>query len=147
MFNGFNCFGALLFKSNIDSSSQAISTRVFESITGGYARIATVIFMVITSYYMSEYDSVEKSLKRAVRYLIYYAVSCVIIGGLCTIAARGKGWRWIIKGLFPLTTHPLWYVSCYIMFLFIIPLVNVGLREISEKERRYCAIALLFSKR
>lgn len=51
-----------------------------------------------------------------------------------------KSW---INAFLPIITGQYWYVSAYFLLLFFIPLINAGIRNISEKNFRLITIGLL----
>lgn len=50
--------------------------------------------------------------------------------------------RWV-KAFFPILAREYWYISCYFCLLFLMPVINRGIREIEDKNLKKLVIILL----
>lgn len=92
---------------------------ILRTVFSNSARIATATFFIITAYYCNIEDSINKIVTKVVKIYFQYSITS-FLGCLCF----GHFKEGILYGLFPLVINPSWYVSCYIYFLLLLPILN-----------------------
>lgn len=105
----------------------------------GFTIVGVNCFLLITGYYglSFKWKSIIKlyltcAFYEFIGYLIHWGIS----GTTLTISDLGNI-------IFPLSHSNLWYIRCYVMLLFVSPILNAGLQTMSKSQYQKALLLLL----
>lgn len=125
-----------------------MGTDFFSNSTGNQLYIANIIigftyigvncFILITGYFGSTFTRK--------RLLNLYLICCFyeLIGFLIAYYHGDVEWCTTALGyiLFPLSRSNTWFIRCYVILLFLLPIINAGLEKITKKQFAYILFLL-----
>ena len=101
---------------------------------------ANVIFFICSAWFLLESDSASKK-RILIMILDIWMVSVIIMLIVC-ICRKGLNPGSILRSLFPTAFSNNWYLTCYLMFYAIHPLLNRLISSMSRKELfRVCLVS------
>lgn len=105
-------------------------------------KVGVDIFVLITGYY--SITSTAK-LRKAIKLIfetIFYSVSAYLISCACGVSELNAGY--IIKSFLPFISNKgYWFITTYILLYCCIPVINRGIKELSQRQY-LCFLGLLF---
>lgn len=102
--------------------------------------IGAVIFFMITGFFISNKDLVQKIKKTRVKVrtvwgkTFFYSVSMLFISKLLGIAVPIKI---LVKCILPFTMNEYWFVTCYIIMILFSPFLDIVIKRINFKQHSY----------
>lgn len=124
--------GKLLGNSNI-SMGNLILLRFLDS----FAQVANALFLLTSGYYMiNKKFNLKRILNLWGKTLLYSYIIYII----CILLGRDTQ---IITSLFPVTTANYWFISAYISLYFLMPIINILLNKLTQKQFKYMLITLI----
>ena len=115
----------------------SIGNLLFVRILDSSALIANSLFLMTTGYYMINKNF---NLKRILNLWGKTILYCFIIWGICVLLGRKTHY---LRSLFPVTIGNYWFISAYISLYFLMPIINIGLNKLSQKQFKYLLIVLI----
>ena len=114
-------------------------------------KVGVIIFFTISSWYFIDREqTVHASLKRVwilERELIFWAFCCFLISLKLNPEAIGEGPVRIVSAgvrcLMPVTFVVWWYVTCYVLFLIMLPFLQQGLIRLGKRKHIMLCLLLL----
>ena len=103
-------------------------------------KAANNVFILITGYYMFDKEINKKSLKKIIFETLFYSYVILIIYILIT---HNIDFNIILKSIVPLSTSNNWFIIYYILLYISIPIINILILNLSEKQLRNTIIALI----
>lgn len=106
-----------------------------------FSATANAIFIIITGYYsISQKINLKRILSlwgKTILYSSLISIICIILGK--NVSA--------FRSFFPVLSGEYWFISAYIAFSFFIPVINIVLNKLSQKQMKYTLIVsiLMFS--
>lgn len=136
-------FGHAMSQTSIESRL-SIPNQII-TICTGLARPATVCFMILSGMYMNPYRKIRNCYSKLIYTWLKYAIELLIISAFCIIVFD-ESVVYLMYSIFPLTWRPLWYVSCYVMFMSFAPLINLAYLSLESdlQSRRIIATVIGF---
>lgn len=99
-----------------------------------------LIFAVNTFVIISGYFAIKFSVQKLAKVLIPTAFFTLLFTSL-PFLMHGEGWGLAYSFLF-LSHGPYWFITCYVFLMFLTPLINVALEQISRKQFHTLLIGL-----
>ena len=99
------------------------------------------VFILISGYF-----SIKLSLKRIVDFRLYCAV-WMLISYLFSYTIGNISWSYfsLLQCFIPISITNLWFVPFYFWLMLLSPLINTGIRGLSDKELYFTTIVLLIA--
>lgn len=103
--------------------------------------LGNTIFFVCSAWFLLE--STKCNMRKVV-YMIMeiWVVSVIILGISFSILGKTIAIRYIFKSLFPTTFSNNWYLTCYIIFYLIHPILNSVIKLLGKKKLFWCCIIM-----
>ena len=114
-------------------------------------KVGVIIFFTISSwYFIDRNQTVHASLKRVwilERELIFWALCCFFISLTLNPEALGEGKVQLVSAgvrcLMPVTFVLWWYITCYVLFLIMLPFLQQGLIRLGKRKHIMLCLLLL----
>ena len=103
-------------------------------------KVANNLFIIITGYYMVGREINKKSLKNIIFKTIFYSYVILIIYLLVT---HDFNYSIILHSVMPLTTVNNWFVIYYILLYISIPIINILISNLTQKQLKNTIFALI----
>ena len=100
-------------------------------------KVGTVIFVLIGSYYMSDGNMNGKKIYSILIEVWFYSI---LLGGFYFILSQGITIKNIFAMVFPVISYQYWFVTCYILLMFVSPFLNSGINNLSKDLLKYIII-------
>ena len=124
--------GKLLDNPNI-SLGNSIALRFLDS----FCQIANALFLMTTGYYMiNKKFNLKRIFNLWGKTILYSAIIWII----CVALGRKTQ---VLRSLFPVTIGNYWFISAYISLYFLIPIINILLNKLNQKQFKYMLITLI----
>lgn len=109
------------------------------NILRGFAYLGVNCFVMLTGWFMCDMPFHYKRIVSIWFQIVFYGVI-----GLCiTELMTGLSITSIINTFFPLTRQSYWFASCYVLLLFLQPLLNFIVEKSSKKQHKSYVISFL----
>lgn len=99
------------------------------------------IFFLISGFFTIRY-SFSGLLKLILTILFFDFINLILLG---LVGATPQPRSWIFALMFPVTQSPYWFIKVYLFLYMTAPILNAGLRNISQRVLRNTLIILLFT--
>lgn len=111
---------------------------------GVLGNIGVDIFILITGYFLIDGTRKTSSISKLIIQVWFYSLIGIIFL-ICT--KQEVRVTALIKSFFPIISHRYWFISVYILFIFLSPYINRFLNMLTQKqyELLICSIMLLLS--
>lgn len=118
---------------------------IFFSIMRTLGYLGVNCFVLISGYFLYKSAFRFSKVMRIVLQTLFYS----ILGALIVVFffKDNLGAKDILFSLFPVTSNKYWFVSVYVMMLFVSPLLNIVLNKMNKEQhfRAICASIMIFS--
>lgn len=118
---------------------------IFFSIMRTLGYLGVNCFVLISGYFLYKSAFRFSKVMRIVLQTLFYSILGILIAMfLCKDNLSAKD---ILFSLFPVTSNKYWFVSVYVMMLFVSPLLNIVLNKMNKEQhfRVICSSILMFS--
>ena len=104
-------------------------------------QIGNAIFILCSAYFLIDSKcNIKKILKLVFQTLLYSYLFLIIVMFICNINLNIKD---IIRQLMPITFQMNWFVSCYIVFYFITPLLKNSVKDLTKLQLKKILIVFI----
>lgn len=104
-----------------------------------FGTIGNLLFFICSSWFLLESKTI-KIKKIANIFLNVILISLIILGIVLLIRKGNIDSITIVKQFFPITFNNNWYITCYLLFYSIHPLINAAIERLDKKTHFYYAI-------
>ena len=126
----------------IDASKMPLCfNRVFlESMSLG--KLGVAIFVMITGYYMCKTTFKISRVINVVLQTLFYSISLFTI--FVILDKLDFSFNKLAHSLFPIITNTYWFVTAYVLLLFVVPFINLIINRISLQKFRILVLVFAF---
>lgn len=106
-----------------------------------FSTVAVNCFVLITGYFMSyKHFSLRRVLNIWIEAVVYSILTYIV----CCAIGKGE-WSVIefVHMLMPFTFKTYWFVNIYILLLFLSPIINIAIQNMTEKQYKLALFALV----
>lgn len=104
---------------------------------GGFGNIC---FILICGYFMVDSEFRIKKIFRLWLEMLFYSVGCLIVA--CFVSGEVLGLTTCIKAFFPFATGQYWFMTAYIILMFLSPYINIVIKNISKEQHQRLLLCL-----
>lgn len=108
--------------------------RVLCQVSGVGGGFGNICFILISGYFMVDSEFKFKRIFRVWLEMLFYSVGCLI--AVCLLSGSGVGVGTAVKAFFPFATCQYWFMTEYIILMFLSPYLNVVIRNISKEQHK-----------
>lgn len=117
-------------QADIDGMSLGFNKFLLDSTN--YGLVGVALFEIITGYYLIELDFKTKRVVNIISQTLFYTVGFFVL--FCIIDRSNFSIMQMINNMFPIIRRRYWYISAYVILLFIFPFINKALKSITRKQ-------------
>lgn len=104
-------------------------------------KLGVNLFVLITAYFIANRTQINlKSVRTIWLQTLYYSITITLIG--LAILHLPISLKLLVQGFLPVLFGTYWFVTAYIVLLFLSPYLNVGLNQLSKQQFQYLLITL-----
>lgn len=91
------------------------------------------LFFLISGYFL-----IKLNVKSLLKLVLMIAFFRIVVYGLCVSVGDVRSLRWIIiNAMLPISRSPYWFLKAYLGLMIISPIVNAGLKSLSDRALLY----------
>lgn len=137
-------FGSSDLHSYISSISATNSLNVFYVVFSKYlGQLGVCVFVVCSAYFLVDRDCTSK--RKAIQLEIDAIFVGLISAFICfNISPHLFDLKYIPALIFPMSIGSNWFVTCYILYYLIVPILNKGIRNLEKTQLIKLCLSLFF---
>ena len=132
LFNG-QCFNNLQFNDGYYNVAATTNINVFVLMIFQYfGNLGNLIFIIASSYFLSNIEKSDK--KKTFKLGLNTITISLIYLAIYLIANINLSKKEIIKSIFPITFQNNWFITIYLIFIMIVPYLNIVIKKLTQKQ-------------
>ena len=138
-------FNNLQFNDGYYNATATTDINVFVLMIFMYlGKLGNLVFIISSSYFLSNKENTNK--KKVFKLALNTIIISLIFLAIYLIANVDLSKKEIIKSIFPITFQNNWFITIYLLFIMIVPYLNIVIKHLNQKQllRLSCTLFILY---